>query len=332
MDIPYNVTTQKNYLSHKMIVLNLYMPEGPEVKVIMDNILAMIKGKVLTAVEINDNFLKRTKDMNQLMLPQVVQEVNCKGKFGYIILADQTAIGIGYGMTGNVRIDPSEEYLKSRGETLEKYMKHCKVKFKYENTDGTGADCFYYNTTRNFGTINFHTSVELGKKLSKLGPCILSPSVLDKEQLLIRWRKSSGKNICTMLLDQAQISGIGNYIKAEILYTCKVDPNSTVKELSDDTLYDLYLAAKHLATDAYTAGGTSLYTYTGLHGDKTTFKFQLQVYNRQFDPLGNKVVSLKTPDKRTTHWVPEIQGKSAAAVPVVIKKIKAKIKIQVLSA
>ena len=33
----------------------------------------------------------------------------------------------------------------------------------------------------------------------------------------------------------------------------------------------------------------------------------MKVYNKDMDPLGNKVKKETTKDKRTSHWVPEIQ-------------------------
>lgn len=319
------------------------MPEGPEVKVIMTNLKTMLEGKQLLSVDvINDGFLKRTKGLDKLVLPKKVVNIEAKGKFGYIILEDRTAFGIGFGMTGNVRIEPTEEYLKQRGETREKYMKHCKVRFtvapettspaetpapvpkqssiingkivvrpKLKSssipTSITDTRIVYYNCVRNFGFVHYLTAKELGTKLSKLGPSILNPDPLDKPKLLSRWRKYNGKTICPVMMEQSAVSGIGNYIKAEALYRGEVHPLATVRNLSDDVLYQLYLHARDIAAEAYADGGASLYTYTGLHGDKSEYKSKLRVYNRSTDIHGNPVKILKTPDKRTTHYVESVQ-------------------------
>ena len=284
------------------------MPEGPEVKVIMSNMSDMLLGNTLVAVDvINEGFQKRVKGFDKIKLPAVVNTVASKGKFGYIILDGGAAFGFAFGMTGNIRIEPTEAYLKHRKETREKYMKHCKVKFTYVLDDGT-TTCFYYNSLRNFGTVNYLSAAELGKKLATLGPSILSDVALDKDALVVRWRRSTG-NICKTLIErQNLISGIGNYIKAEILYRCAVDPRVDTTEVSDDDLYCLYLQAREIAQDAYEDGGASLYTYTGIHGDKSEYKTKLQVYGKCKDPHGNTVETLKTPDKRTTHWVPAVQS------------------------
>lgn len=287
------------------------MPEGPEVKIMVNNIAMLAMGKTLkNAKVINEGFEKKTKGFDKIpdILSQNlrVTEVESKGKLGYILLSNGHAIVITFGMTGNIRIDPTEEYLQKRGETKEQYMKHCKVEFEVEDDDGLRTK-FYFHCTRNFAWVYFFTPEELGKKLSMLGPSILDQEPLADNILVSRWRKFNNKPICVTLMEQKLISGIGNYIKAEIMYHSKVYPMALTKDLDDETLLKLYEEARKIAMAAYMKGGASLYTYTGLHGDKSDFKFTLHVYNKSQDLQGNKVERLQTPDKRTTHWVPSVQ-------------------------
>jgi DNA-formamidopyrimidine glycosylase len=313
------------------------MPEGPEVKIMLKSISMLALGKTLNISVINEGFLKKTKDLDKVPIKKIIH-VEAKGKFGYMMLEDDTAIGLSFGMTGNIRIEPSDEYLKQRGETREKYMKHCKIKFVMTDDDGR-TNIFYFHCTRNFAWIWYFTKQELSKKLSTIGPSILS-DIIDKDILLTRWKGTNlsrgSKNICNVLMDQQHISGIGNYIKAEMLYRAKVHPSAIISNLSDDVLWHLYLCARTIADEAYQDGGASLYTYTGLHGDVSEYKLKLQVYNRIVDPLGNKVITFTTPDKRTTHWVESIQiiGKPmpvpvpVPVVPVPKTKIKAIIRLK----
>ena len=287
------------------------MPEGPEVKVMTDNIrtlLTLPTGEMqLDSLKvIKENFEKRTQDLNLLNLPQKIQQVKSKGKFTYIQFKDGTAIGITYGMTGNIRTDES---------------KHNAVQFQNENGR------FYYHSTRHFGHVTFLTAEQLNKKLSSLGYDILSDAI-PKETLVETWRKKNGLNICRLLLEeQGLVCGIGNYIKSEILYHTGVFPFCTVSNLTDETLFNLYLKARELAEAAYVDGGASLYTYTGLTGDKSPFKLKLAVYDREMDSEGYPVERIATPDKRSTFWVQEKQKVgSVLAQPVIKVKIKPKIK------
>jgi formamidopyrimidine-DNA glycosylase len=246
------------------------------------------------------------------------------------MFADNSALGIGYGMTGNVRIEPNDAYLKQRGESREQYMKHCAVRFTYEKDSKSGA--FYYHDIRRFGFIHYLSEKELKNKLSELGPSILDEIMLSCTDLAKIWRRGNNKNICVLLLNhQEYISGIGNYLKAEALYRCGVHPLALTRDIPDDILYNIYCTVSQLARAAYLAGGASLYTFTGLDGDRSEFKNELLVYNRSRDPLGHKVLKMETPDKRTTHWVPTIQVIGAPEAARVTKSIStiSKIKIRV---
>lgn len=286
------------------------MPEGPEVKIIGDNVAMLALGKRLLSVEvINDGFLKKTKNLDRVPAGRTVIKVETKGKFCYMLLDDRTAIGMTFGMTGNIRIEPTEEYLKQRGETHEKYMRHCKVRFTLDDPSKPAEErtVFYFNCVRNFAWMWYLTAKELGTKLSAIGPSILASDPLDSGMLITRWRRFNHKTICEALMEQKLVSGIGNYIKCEILYRTGIHPVASISCLTDEQLYTLYQEARNIAADAYQDGGASLYTYTGLHGDKSEFKLKLQVYDRHTDPHGNNVKKMDTPDKRSTHWVPELQ-------------------------
>lgn len=286
------------------------------------NIRFLLENNYLTSVEIvNLAFEKKTKGFEQLNkdLPLKVTEVNCKGKFCYIALSNGSYIGIKFGMAGCVRLPPTQDQLDNRKETYDQYMKHMMVAFQYtlaaaflSGTEPTemNTGLIYYNDYRRFGHVWYLTPREFQKQMSQLGPCILATEILSDAEVVKLFRKRNHTNICKVLMEQDTISGVGAYIKAEILYACKVHPLAAVKDLSDETLVALYHAARDVAHRAYVAGGASLYTYTGISGDRSDFKDELAVYGKSHDPLGNLVVRIpdsESPDKRATHWVPELQ-------------------------
>ena len=288
------------------------MPEGPEVRVMTCNIRNLIysmdKPELISVEVIQESFKKRCTNLDKFQR-STVKEVNAKGKFTYIRLHNGTCIGITYGMTGNIRIDDEGS---CEPEPLDR---HLVVKFTHSN------GVFYYHSTRHFGYIKLLTDAELNLKLASLGPDILDLNPLSMEQVVKIWRSKPKANITNVLLThQNLISGIGNYIKSEIMYRAHVYPFATVDKLTDETLYKLYLEARTVANLAFTDGGASLYTYTDLSGDKSdlTFKLKLQVYGKDTDPEGRVVAKIQTPDKRTTHWVSEIQtiGSTREKTPV----------------
>ena len=108
-------------------------------------------------------------------------------------------------------------------------------------------------------------------------------------------------------MDQKAVAGIGNYIKAEALYMAKINPKSRVGNLSDDELNELGRASMWVIKASYKARGATIRNYKWPNGDVGDYKFEFQVYSQPTDPSGNKVIREQTADKRTTHWVPEIQ-------------------------
>ena len=89
-------------------------------------------------------------------------------------------------------------------------------------------------------------------------------------------------------MNQKWIAGIGNYLKAEIMYHSRSSVSSPIGEYTDEQLRRVYDECLRIPNEA------------------TFGKYRLAVYNRRRDPLGHKVFKIKTPDKRTTHWVPAV--------------------------
>ena len=88
------------------------MPEVAEVKIIGENIAHFLRGRKLLLLELlKEEFRKRTRNIENLQLPKTVVEVNTKGKFCYIRFHDGSALGVGFGMDGNVRPEPTAENL-----------------------------------------------------------------------------------------------------------------------------------------------------------------------------------------------------------------------------
>src|SRR5829696_4200890 len=65
------------------------------------------------------------------------------------------------------------------------------------------------------------------------------------------------KPVGAALLDQRIVAGLGNYLRAEILFDCKLNPWRTVGELTQRNLSCLAKAIPQLARDAYERGATA---------------------------------------------------------------------------
>jgi DNA-formamidopyrimidine glycosylase len=244
--------------------------------------------------------------------PLTVNSVNVKGKYCWIDLGNNWFIGITFGMSGGIYYEPTEEVLSEYQEqtgkqvTMEEYMEHFHIKV----TVDTGK-CFYFGDARRFGswTLSKDRKV-LQKKLNKLGHDMLTHDPITDEEFIAAFRKYNTKNICKVLMDQEAVSGVGNYIKAEVLYACRINPWALVSDLDDQSLKELHVAVRDVALKAYKGHGATLYTYTGTRKEKGSFQNLLKVYGKPLDPHNHRVIVIpdkKAPDKRTTHYVKQIQ-------------------------
>lgn len=287
------------------------MPEISEVALMGETIRNIMNGKKLHNITIlGGRYLK--SGINHLTelkqyLPLNILSVNVKGKFCWIELENNWYISITFGLSGAIYYEPTYEILKQyslhTGKTITKdeYMKHLHIKF--ENTDG---QCFYFGDPRRFGTITIDNNlISLNKKINKLGPDMLTGIPITDYQFIqiFRQPRFNSKNICVVLMGQEAISGVGNYIKAEVLYECHINPWAFVSNIDDQTLIKLHHAIRNIAKLAFE--NLSIF-YTGSYNEKELFK----VYGKTTDPYGNQVTIIPhnlSPDKRKTYYVQSVQ-------------------------
>ena len=272
------------------------MPEGPEVKRYTDQLNKHLLGNNITDITILSGRYKKKGDIPGLSdikssLPLVVESVSCKGKFIYWTFKDtEISMWNTLGMTG------------SWGFRSE----HQRVSFTVKKDHDMKHElCF--SDIRNFGTLKFSDSKkELNKKLISIGPDMLSsPPNFESFKTIIL--SQGHKNICKTLMDQSNISGVGNYVKAESLYLSKISPHRKCASLSSKEMELLYNSIKNVLNESYASGGSTLKTYKDLYGNVGSYSGRFLVYGKSIDPLGNQVSTVETPDGRTTHWVPSIQ-------------------------
>jgi formamidopyrimidine-DNA glycosylase len=272
------------------------MPEGPEVKKYTDQLNKHLLGSQIVDIAILSGRYKKENDIPGLLsikgeLPLLIESVACKGKFIYWTFKDtESSMWNTLGMTGSWGFQSA----------------HQRVRFTVRKDQNINHEIFF-SDIRNFGTIKFSDSKkELSKKLNSIGPDMLSdPPAFESFKTIIL--SQGHKNICKTLMDQSNISGVGNYVKAESLYLSKLSPHRNCSSLSEKELMLLYLSIKSVLSESYTSGGSTLKTYRDLYGNVGSYSGRFLVYGKSIDPLGNKVSTVETPDGRTTHWVPSIQ-------------------------
>ena len=269
------------------------MPESPEVfhltEIIQNNIknkslefIKIIKGRYVTHGPPN-NFKEFTKQ-----LPLKCINIQKKGKVIFIYFENNWCLISKLGMSGWWFFEDDAP------EWLPKYEN---VVLQFKNIK------LIYTDFRNFGTITFTNDQQIiDYEINKLAPDITDDKTTFKI-LLERVNNLSisqqDKLLEDIIIDQKLIlSGIGNYLKAEILYDAKINPLRKVKSLDEDEWKQIYNSTKKIIKKMLKALNSD---------DPYKYMNSMKIYRSKIDPFGNKIKTHKTKTGRTTYYVPQIQ-------------------------
>jgi formamidopyrimidine-DNA glycosylase len=271
------------------------MPELPEVARTVHSLSQIIKGGTLEEVIIHSGRYAKHGDPAGLEnfrndLPAKIDDINFQGKL--IIFEFTGSSGKKWwawntlGMSGGWRND---------------WSKHGHVEFRCKFLS------VFFTDIRNFGTLKFTDSLdETNKKKRTIGPNHLSDEI-SNELFKQRLMKYPNKTLPEVLMNQSLIGGIGNYIKAEVLYRAGVSPHRLVGSLNDEEFSALNRETRDVVRSSYARRGATISTYRDIEGNGGEFVFYFKVYGRPICENGYQVVREITKDKRMTHWVPQIQ-------------------------
>lgn len=308
------------------------MPEGPEITITEQYLKTKIKKKIVDSVEVlSGRYTHQTLKGLDLTnnTPFTVEDIGSKGKFFWIKFTNAIGKTIymlnTFGMTG-------------RWSFTDNPSARIKFTVKSNTTQGKTYN-LYYIDPRNFGTMEF-TDQEFvfNNKLEKLAPDVLKSGLTDKDLVILikdLISKSKGKsirskkknlNLVKVLMDQEMlVSGIGNYLTAEILYDAKLNPHRDLSDLSDDEIKRLAHSMRKLVKYAYYDNGTGYMEHFKIFmkthskriddgifpnyiSDIAPVKgFQFKVYQKTEDAHGNKIIQDEILKDRTMHWVKEVQ-------------------------
>lgn len=274
------------------------MPEGPEVKVIAVQLHKLLVGQSFSGLEFRGSFPfapgskwdRLRERLNDLSRHQGVKitDVDCKGKFLWIEIrapgSSPAYIGCRLGMTGSWRTT-----LGPHSHVVLIYGRHNAV---------------YFDDPRRFGSIAILTRSELDAELSELGPDVLTREFTLKRLSQLVKEHRPNMPIATWLLEQSFVAGIGNYLRADILYAARIDPRVPAGKLSPAALRALYAAVKKITKASLKANGTTISSYHDVFLRQG--QYDPLVYDKEHDPVGNRVKTTVIA-QRTLHWVPSVQ-------------------------
>jgi formamidopyrimidine-DNA glycosylase len=287
------------------------MPEGPEVRTITDVLNEKLQGSTLIEMYYvsTGKFANGIPGQKQVktLFPATIEQVICKGKqiffvFRSILTNESFYLNSTLGMEGRWTWtrEKHSNFWMVIGVDVNTSTKYCLYKHKLN---------VYFDDSRHFGNLTLMTQNEYETKLTKIGPDLLAETITeqqwnDKIDSVIK-RSRRPKQICEFLMNQDYFSGIGNYLKSEILYRARVLPNRTLNSLTMNERNDILRHSMETIRESYQSKGLTVRSYWDPNGNKGRFK--RVVYQKEQDPLGNKVEKGQFLDKRMSFYVPALQ-------------------------
>lgn len=249
------------------------MPEIAEVK-IMSDFINYVASKECFFNKIEKS--EHTKVKTELdEFDDVVFKVQAKTR-GKEMLIDVIPIGEGtqkkslsvtLGMSGNF------VYIKKNSEYFDKVMKHAHLRFKT-----VGGNYLVLHDVRRFAKWKWANG--WGKNR---GYCPLTEFNEFNEYLRINWYKQKIFNtpLNELLMNQSLFNGVGNYLRAEILYRMNINPFQPANNLSQMEVDSLIKFTHLCCREAYTLGGGELKDWVNPNGNsEKSFKEWMVCYNK----------------------------------------------------
>lgn len=304
------------------------MPEIIEVRKCADFIRKKLKNKSIIDINIlNGRYKNKGSFENYKKLkkniPLKLIDVKTKGKLLYLIFDSNLYLINRLGLVGgwcflkknsNVyeHTDIYKYYLKyGDKKMMETYIKNSLNHLNFEIITKEGT--LYYYDMLSYGTLKcIDNDNELNELLDKIGPDIMDvKTTLDVFRNQILKKTNLNKEIGNVIVDQKIISGLGNYLRSDILWLSKINPFRNVRKLTENEIENIYNNCKLLTWGIYNKNKAIrlkiIKINTKLPHD---YKRLFFIYMHEIDIYGNKVIKKELYDgsqKRFITYVPSLQ-------------------------
>jgi len=301
------------------------MPEVIEIRKYADFIKKHIKNKYINKINILNGRYKKHAPFEMYKelvkkLPLKVLDIRTKGKFLYFVIEGGFYLFSTLGLQGGWTYKLNKWKKKFVFPNLINYINNNVMKeyrarsLNHLNVEFVTKDgSLYFYDVLSFGTLKvIDSKEELNKKLNSIGPDIMDHSTTSEIFLTqIKKKNNENKYIGNVIVNQKVISGIGNYLRSDILWLCHISPFRKVKDLKDKEILEIYKNALLLVWGDYDYNkGVELKYIKKNDKLPNYYKRDFFVYMHDKDIYNNNVIKeelYEGSQKRFIHWVPKIQ-------------------------
>ncbi|PJA31735.1 MAG: bifunctional DNA-formamidopyrimidine glycosylase/DNA-(apurinic or apyrimidinic site) lyase [Zetaproteobacteria bacterium CG_4_9_14_3_um_filter_53_7] len=270
------------------------MPELPEVETVRSGLEPHLIGRKIRTVICHRQSLRYPLPDFAPLTGQQIVAVNRRSKYLLFVLERGQTLVWHLGMTGQFHLLPG---LNASGS-----HEHVCIAL----SDGQSLR---YRDARRFGYAGLIDSAELLEHpwFSALGPEPLSDDFSgDSLAAACRGRKAPIK---TVIMDAANVVGVGNIYAAESLFRAGIHPARAAGNISRKRLVLLTAAIKQVLQEAIAAGGSTISDFVKADGKPGYFSHSFQVYGRTGEPClrCGKGIKRITQAGRSSFYCPSCQ-------------------------
>jgi formamidopyrimidine-DNA glycosylase len=302
------------------------MPELPEVETIRRDLAKKIAGRKIISIEIRDKKLGEAKNFARFLAGKKIIFAGRVGKLLVFKISGGKFLLIHLKMTGQLVYQEGKKIIAGGHEILinslikkggsggarqgvlwekiggELPNKHTRMIIFFAN-----GQKLFFNDARRFGYAKIAGEKELAEIRRGYG---IEP--LKADFTLANFAKIlAGKKISikAALLDQKNISGIGNIYASEILFAAGVRPSRPAGSLKKEEVAGIFRSAEKVLKKAIKHRGTTFSDYVDAGGKKGNFSRFLKVYEREGEKCrvcGKAIKNVKL-GGRSTYFCPKCQ-------------------------
>ena len=274
------------------------MPELPEVETVVRDLIPLLTLKTIIKVEVPGKKLRRPWNplWSQLLENQTIEKVARRGKWIIISLRSNLQLLIHLGMTGQLCVFNQKTPRQS----------HVNLVFSLDR----GVEELRFRDIRRFGSADLFLSQQALNEFfesRELGP---EPFNIPEDYWLTTLAKSS-RNLKAFLLDQKNITGVGNIYADESLFKSGLNPSRKAESLSKKEALLLAKCIGEVLSCAIENRGSTIMNYVGGSGLMGGYQDEFQAYGRTGEPCrkcGQPIKKIVLAG-RSTHFCPICQPK-----------------------
>ena len=216
------------------------MPEGPETRRMSDKISKTLKGKKILRFKLRHRSLIQLKNLEKI----IIIEALSKGKAVIIRLDNGFSIISHNQLYGKWTFHRPNTVIKSNRQLRIEFTTKSKAVRLWSATD----------------IQVFRSSDESRHSyLNKIGPDVLDTSTTKNSIIsILKGKKAYKRALSSVLLDQSIISGLGNYLRSEILFFASLQHTQKVSNLKEQKILDLANSIKEVSNRAYIQKGKTI--------------------------------------------------------------------------